>query len=243
MCSYKEEGDVFILDHYALILSHDTKLYKAQSQLGFAINQVIDVEQLDCPLIPILTEEVWPSFTPNLTLAPHPLPSDTFIKKRSFIGFDLGMAFTPREVLFHEAQICEILRNHPHRNLASYLGCLCEDDLIIGLCFVRYKETLSARSADINRPLNLHSCLNGVKNGLDHLHALTWNHNDINPANIMLDNEDVPIVIDFDSCQRDGELSFGVGTSGRTNGSVNRMSKRENDDFGLKQLHDISGRR
>ena len=236
--AYKGEGDDLIFDHYAMILSHDTNIYTAHSQLEFAINQVIDAEQLDCPLIPIPKEDLWPPFTPGLTLAPDPPPSDTFIKKRSLIGFDSEMAFTPREVLLHEAQICEILRNHTHRNLASYLGCVCEDGLITGLCFVRYKETLSARLADRNRPLDVHSCLKSVKNGLDHLHALGLSHNDINPTNIMLDNEDMPIIIDFDSCQREGELSFGVGTLGWTNGVGNGMSRRENDEFGLKQLHD-----
>ena len=52
------------------------------------------------------------------------------------------------------------------------------------------------------------------QNGLDHLHNLGLNHNDINPANIMLDKEDVPIIIDFNSCQREGDLSFGIGTPG-----------------------------
>ena len=108
---------------------------------------------------------------------------------------------------------------------------------ITGLCFVRYKETLSERLSDSNRPLNLHSCLQGVKNGLDHLHDLALNHNDINPANITLDKEDVPIIIDFDSCQREGDLSFGIGTLGWTNGSITGISERRNDDFGFMQLY------
>ena len=53
----------------------------------------------------------------------------------------------------------------------------------------------------------------------------------------MLDKEDVPIIIDFDSCQREGDLSFGIGTPGWTNGSITGISKRKNDDFGLMQLY------
>ena len=53
----------------------------------------------------------------------------------------------------------------------------------------------------------------------------------------MLDKEDLPIIIDFDSCQRKGELSFGIGRPGWTNGSITGMSERKNDDFGLMQLY------
>ena len=160
-------------------------------QLEFTIPQDIDAEQLDCPLIPIPKEDLWPPFTDHLTLAPYPLPSDIFFKKPSLIGLGSETGPKPREVLLHEAHMCEILRRHPHPNIASYLGCVRDKGLITGLCFVRYKETLSDRLRDSNRPLNLHSCLKGVKNGLDHLHDLGLYHNYINLANIMLDKEDV----------------------------------------------------
>ena len=188
-------------------------------------------------MILIPKEDIWPPFTENLTLAPHPLPNNTFLKKRSLIGFDLKTGPKPREVLLHEAHICEILRRDPHPNIASYLGCVRNEGLVTGLCFVRYKEILLDRLRDSNRPLNVRSYFKGVENGLDHLHDLGLNHNDINPANIMLDKEDVPIIIDFDSCQREGELSFGIGTPGWTDGSLTGISERKNDDFGLKQLY------
>ena len=235
--AYREDGDDWTFDHYSIILSQGTEVFKAQSQLEFPIPLDIDAEQLDCPLIPIPKEDLWPPFTDHLTLAPHPLPNDTFLKKPSLIGLGSETGPKPREILLHEAHMCEILRLHPHPNIASYLGCVRDEGLVTGLCFVRYKETLSDRLRDSNRPLNLRSCLKGVKNGLDHLHNLGLNHNDINPANIMLDGEDVPIIIDFDSCQREGDLSFGIGTPGWTNGSITGISERKNDDFGLMQLY------
>ena len=53
----------------------------------------------------------------------------------------------------------------------------------------------------------------------------------------MLNKEDVPIIIDFDSCQREGGLSFRIGTPGWTDDSITGISERKNDDFGLKQLY------
>ena len=235
--AWREDGDDLTFDHNTIILSQGTELFKAQSQLEFTISLDIDAEQLDCPLIPIPKEDIWPPFTDRLTLAPHPLPNGTFLKKRSLVAFDPETGPKPREILLHEAHMCEILRRHPHPNIASYLGCIRDEGLVTGLCFVRYKETLFERLSDSNRPLNLRPSLEGVKNGLDHLHDLGLNHNDVNPANIMLDDEDVPVIIDFDSCQREGDLSFGTGTWGWTDGSMTGISERKNDDFGLMQLY------
>lgn len=235
--AFREDGDDWTFDHHSVVLSQGTEMFKAQSQIEFTIHQDIDAEQLDCPLIPIPKEDIWPPFTDDLTLAPRPLPKDTFVKKPSLVGYCSEAGHKPREMLAHEAQMCEILRRHPHRNIASYLSCICDEGLVTGLCFVRYNETLLSRLRDSNRPLNLRSCLKSVENGLDHLHNLGLNHNDINPANIMLDSEDVPIIIDFDSCQREGGLSFGIGTPGWTKGSMTGMSERSNDDFGLMQLY------
>ncbi len=235
--AYRGDGDDLTFDHHSIILSQGTELFKAQSQVKVPIHAEIDPEQLGCPLIPIPKEDIWPPFTDHLTLAPHPLPNDTFLKKPSLVGFSSESSFKLRDVLLHEAHMCEILRRHPHPNIASYLGCVRDEGLVKGLCFVRYKETLSERLRDSDRPLNLRSCLEGVKNGLDHLHNLGLNHNDVNPRNIMLDEEDVPIIIDFDSCQREGDLSFGIGTLGWTDGSIIGMSERKRDDFGLMLLY------
>ena len=158
-------------------------------QLESTIPQDIDAEQLNCPLIPIPKEDLWPPFTDHITLTPHPLPNVTFLKKPSLIGFGSERGPQPREVLLHEAHLCEILRRYPHPNIVSYLGCVRAEGLITSLCFVRYKENLSDRLRDSNRPLNLHSCLKGVKNGLDHLQDLELSHSDINPANIGLDKK------------------------------------------------------
>lgn len=96
------------------------------------------------------------------------LPNDTFRKKPSLIGLSSETGHKPREILLHEAYMSEILRLHLHVNIASYLGCVRDEGLVNGLCFVRYKETLSDRLRDSNRPLDFRSCLKGVKKGPDH---------------------------------------------------------------------------
>lgn len=51
------------------------------------------------------------------------------------------------------------------------------------------------------------------KAGLNWLHSLGLVHDDINPKNIMLDDDGHAIIIDFDSCASSGTKSRG-GTPG-----------------------------
>ena len=235
--AYREDEDELIFDHYLIILSQDTDLFIARSHSKVTVDQ--DIEALDCPLTLVPKANLYPPYTNDLMLAPDPLPNDTFLKTPSLFKLDETDPMLC-DIVLHEARICELLSRHPHPNIARYLGCVQDSGLglITSLCFVRYQETLFDRLQDQDRPLDLYSCLQGVKDGLDHLHHLGLNHNDINPSNIMLDQDDVPVIIDFDCCQREGEPSFGVGTTGWTDGSNTGLSERKNDEFALMQLYE-----
>ena len=63
--------------------------------------------------------------------------------------------------------------------------------------------------------------LEDILKGIRHLHSLGLVHNDINPANIMLDNNGTAVLIDFDSCRRVGEsLGGGAILRGRITGMI-----------------------
>ncbi len=54
--------------------------------------------------------------------------------------------------------------------------------------------------------------MQGLKAGVNHLHALGLAHNDINPLNVMFSDSGEPVLLDFDTCQPLGtELSKGGG--------------------------------
>ena len=196
--AYKERGDDWEFDHFSIILAQGTKIFRAQSARRHALNKDIDVSDLDCPLVPLPMEDVWPLSTDDLTHAPHPLPNNAYAKRPTLLDYyPETSAFKPRKLLLHEARICELLRLHPHKNIASYLGCINDGGFITGICFVKYQETLSDRLEDSSRPLDPDSCLMGVREALDHLHSLGLIHNDVNPNNIMSDEQGVPIPIDL----------------------------------------------
>jgi serine/threonine protein kinase len=39
-----------------------------------------------------------------------------------------------------------------------------------------------------------------IRNGISHIHSLGFAHNDINPSNIMFDDNNTLVIIDFDLC-------------------------------------------
>ena len=235
--AFKEQGDDWEFDHFTTTLTEGTKIFRAKSARRYALHQEIDIKDLDCPPVALPPEDLWPPLTDDLTHAPHPIPDNAYAKRPTFFHyFPETSSFKPRELLLHEARICEFLRRHPHKNVASYLGCINDGGVITGLCFVKYKEILSDRLVDSSRPLDADSCLMGVKEALDHLHSLGLIHNDVNPINIMLDKQDVPILIDFNSCQWEGGSLYGTGTPGWTDGTSWTSSERKNDDIGLQEL-------
>ena len=61
---------------------------------------------------------------------------------------------------------------------------------------------------------NRDACLHGVEISIRHLHSLGLIHNDINPSNVMIDEDtdkDESIIIYFDSCRPVGESLEEVG--------------------------------
>jgi hypothetical protein len=154
-------------------------------------------------------------------------PSDHFYIKRpnllSYYPTNSTNKVRIAEEVLQEVQVCESLRLQPHPNIAEYTGCEVQDGKISGICFKQYNQSLQQRlnPGHLNKRAFARSvCLDekwcniiaeGIKNGLDHVHALGLVHNDITPSNIMLDERDTPIIIDFGSCRRDGECLEGVG--------------------------------
>jgi serine/threonine protein kinase len=99
-----------------------------------------------------------------------------------------------------EVDVCEILRQNPHPNIAIYYGYEESHGRVAGVCYRRYTSTLleavnlgrldKRRFASSGLELvtdKTISSLERVLDGIQHLHSLGIVHNDINPANIMFD--------------------------------------------------------
>lgn len=226
----EEDGDL-VFDHTKVILKKGSDLFYAR------INQrqtaTINLNQLEA--IPIPKDHIYPAFNPTFTEAPNPLPLKTYIKRPNAIHYGdttATMNFTP--TILNEIKICEVLRRHPHPNIAQYLGCLVEDGRIYGICFVEYQQNLAQRLRD-KAVLNVERCIRGIENGINHLHSLGLIHCDLNPQNIMMNGDD-PVIIDFDSCTFEGEpLGLKAGTKGWADSHL-ELATRKGDLFSFSKI-------
>ena len=117
---------------------------------------------------------------------------------------------------------------------------MVEDGRITGLCFSKYRQTLIERVQNDPRPLDNQECLQDIEADIRHLHSLWFVHNDINVKDIIFLDDDMPIIIDFDSCWKVGQLR---GMKGATHRWTDEKydyehSVRENDFSCLRRFRE-----
>ena len=156
-----------VFDHTKLILRRDNKYFYARASWRASSPSEIDSSQLEASEFPI--ENVWPSMDPNFTLAPSPLPPDSYFKQPSLLYYgDTHASLESGRQVLAEVEACEVLRRHPHPNIAQYLGCATENGKVMGLYFKKYPVALSQklkdgtpfnRAGSENYSLFLHICI------------------------------------------------------------------------------------
>ena len=175
----------------------------------------LSVEDLRRSLKRIPDEAIYPMMTPNLTALTDGDVKNYFVKRPKFLCLDSPdeTELLPR-MLIEEAHILEFLKLHQHRNLVRYHGCTSRNGRLTGIALERFDVILQHRFEDEPRDLDIEACIDGIRAGVEHLHALGLAHNDLNPMNIALDKEDLPVILDFGSCRKFGETLLSAGTSG-----------------------------
>ncbi|RDA83126.1 hypothetical protein CP532_2729 [Ophiocordyceps camponoti-leonardi (nom. inval.)] len=224
--AFEEIDGIFQFTATLVVYQRGDDMYHAASKVRYsAASEILGEDLHDNLLIPV--SAYCPPWRPEFTLAPDPRPLNSHIKTPRLISFDrLYRSEQPNYIadsILNEVEVCEVLRQNPHRNVARYLGCRESHGRIIGVCFVKYSTTLmeavnpgnymkrqlrSVRGKGEEEDYN--HLLRGVEDGIRHLHKLGFVHNDINPSNIMLCN-DTAVIIDFGSCRRLGASLDGVG--------------------------------
>ena len=215
---FEEVDGQFTCSGTLVVYESDGHLYHAHSKSRYPDLAEIKMEELrDRINMPI--DAYSPLLESTLTVLDPP-PVDCYIKRPRLISYDrVRNSACPAQVsddLLAEAKTCEILKHHLHPNLARYLGCQVRNGRITGLCFARYKQTLMERANRRNHMKRSYTgsgwasndCnryMDDIERGVRHLHSLGLVHNDINPANIMFDDEGRPVIIDFGSCRPIGQ--------------------------------------
>lgn len=163
----------------------------------------VDMEELS-QTTAITIEGYCPRYTSNMTKAPIPLAPNCYVKRPNLMAYEQELGV--HQYVHQDISACEILRTHPHTNVATYYGCEVSNGRVISLCFRKYGDTLMERvnpqhltkqhgtncdSQVVNRYMNM------ITDGVSHIHSFGIAHNDINPNNIMFDEEDTLVIIDY----------------------------------------------
>jgi serine/threonine protein kinase len=118
-------------------------------------------------------------------------------------------------LVLQELATCEVIRKHTHPNIATYYGCVASEGRVTGLCFKKYQVD-KINPGHLNKSMFIQSkdraaawmmatrYLPGIERGIRQLHVLGIIHNDLNPANVMITEDDTPLLIDFDSSTASG---------------------------------------
>jgi len=230
------DGDL-VFSHTKIILREGDQYYYTSTSRRYPDDCKADLHGLD--IVPIPASHIWPPFQAQLGRAPEPLPQDCYVKRHSLLGYsNTSTSSGFGNLLLHEAEVCELLRASPHPNIARYLGCIVKNDRITGLCFVKYGMNLGERVIKDPRSFDTDLILQGIQEGIRHLHSLGLIHCNLSPMNIVMDG-DTPVIIDFDSCQHKGEnLGIKAGTWGWTDENF-EFAMPENDEYGLSKIRDF----
>jgi hypothetical protein len=200
--AFAEEGDDFVFDYTKLIFRKGRDYFSSRVDQQSPELKNLDLASLELTRIP--TEHFCPKLKEGITQAPQSLPGN-YTKRPSLLTWD-PLDEDPESIgklVLQEAQICEILKKHPHPNIVQYFGCTVEEGRVTGLCLANYVTTLSENLVDAS-PAQRNAYYQGLEKGVRHLHQLGLIHNDLNPSKIMMDGE-TPVIIDFDSCRPKGE--------------------------------------
>lgn len=206
----------YIYTKVLFTLDNATYLGRCQDRIPSSSYDRIDLNSLT-DVTPIPIEAYCPLVPADYIQVPDApaLLAHCYIKRPNLMSYGEGLDLC--ESVSREVKACEILRKYPHPNIAQYYGCQIEEGRVIGLYFAEYKQTLMDRlnPNNLNKTTfstsnhqltddEVNRYLRGIKEGISHIHSLGLVHNDINPSNVMLTSEDVPMIIDFDSCLPEG---------------------------------------
>lgn len=179
-------------------------------------------------------EDVYPKAPRDITTSTIPIDSNVFLKRPKLHTDFIGTGLLPKLVL-QEVKILELLLHSPHPNIIRYHGCLIKRGRIVGIVLDRYPMTLKQRLENGMQHFNVEKCMSNITSAVSHLHSLGLAHNDLTPMNIMIDEHDTPVIIDFGSCQPFSCELITAGTPGWVDEDF-AHSAQDHDETALGKL-------
>ncbi|KUJ14195.1 uncharacterized protein LY89DRAFT_698619 [Mollisia scopiformis] len=188
--AFKKVEDAYKFSYLQLIVRKNGRLYCAKSPHRKPnLSEIYDIELLE-------TEDRDPKVKPTWTVLDS--PHEYYIKTP-----DLWAYSSPHleQQILREVEACELLKPHPHPNVAVYYGCRSTNGRVLGIFNPRYLSKSDFLTSRLSVDDTTKACLDGIIAGIRHLHSLGIIHNDITPSNIMFKEDGTPVLNDFGSCR------------------------------------------
>lgn len=199
----------------------------------------IQAEDLRKVLKLVEDRNVYPQVTSRLSVFSMPVQKYMFVKRPQIHWLERPNLWPKIKKLFlDEAEVLQQIMDRPHPNLPRYYGCTVKRGHVTGLILQRYPMTMEVRLGKAGDKLNVEKCFADIEAGVTHLHYLGLAHNDLKPENIMIDEHDNPIIIDFGSCKPFNHFLTTTGSPGwvADDDEEYYLSKKEHDEFALIKL-------
>ncbi|GJC96427.1 hypothetical protein ColKHC_05253 [Colletotrichum higginsianum] len=234
------------LDTTFALIDKDDEVYFGQ----LAIRKLkISLEEYSAALVRVPDAEIYPKLPESgeqlsIFRDEQPLASNLYLKRPRLVEYeeykDQDCVEIIPGLLYKEARNLEAVSRHPHPGIIGYHGCRVRRGFITGLVLDRHPVDLKNRVKEEGKPpLDKVAFLGALELALAHLHNLGLAHNDLNPANILISETGMPVLIDFDSCRPIGQkLLHSRGTPGWTDESDSwDTSEIRHDTFAIEKIH------
>ncbi|KAJ5164187.1 uncharacterized protein N7500_006017 [Penicillium coprophilum] len=206
----------------------------------------ITFEQVINTLKSVPDEEVftrWPAPGIELMQAPTTSTEDFYTKRPSPQMYKVlkehNVLSQLSAALLAEAEVLELLSQHPHPNIIRYHGCRVLRGYFIGLVIDKHPYDLYTYLHHRVGEIEKRSFITALESSLRHLHTHGLAHNDVTPKNILVSKEGMPVLIDFGGCQPIGTyLKHIRGTHGWIDGEIkdHNISRKEHDISALAKI-------
>ncbi|KAJ5326584.1 uncharacterized protein MYU51_014597 [Penicillium brevicompactum] len=207
----------------------------------------ISLEQINAALMPIPSTiyPIWPMSEANLRLAPDDLAENFYIKRPKLetynwlVNHGQGLETQLFKSLVAEAQVLEELSQHPRPNLIRYYGSRVAHGHFTGIVLEKHPRDLQTHIDEGHKVLDKNAFMGALESAIQHLHDLGFAHNDLCPANVLVSETGMPVLIDFEGCQKLGTLlQYIRGTEGWIDGEIkdHHTSDTVHDTFALGKI-------
>ena len=241
----KVDVETGILQHTTFaVADQDGIAYLGKSDLP---KRDITFQQLASVLEPIPDDNLFPKWEPENTELTHALedtlPHNICIKRPDLALYDIFHQHNALNILpkgfLEEANIMEVISKHPHPNIIRYHGYRVRRAYITGLVLERHPRTLIDFLKNKVGFVDKESFMGALESAIHLLHSLGLAHNDLHPANILVDEKGAPVLIDFGSTRETGaKLGTSRGTKGWINGEMKdyHTSDKNHDLLALEKI-------